>query len=134
AKGLHPTKKTKTTNSPLSNHPTANNRTIEGSKKKPKKPKKRPFVKAAVREKWANRSEEENQAARERSRQAKQGQKQGQRQRPQSPWSKAEEEVRGNNKPQRKKPSNHKKRNFSSPSKPKQGQSPKPRFKGNKAK
>jgi ATP-dependent RNA helicase RhlE len=43
-------------------------------KKKIKKPKKRPFVKAAVKEKWANRSEAENQAARERSRQAKQGQ------------------------------------------------------------
>ncbi|MFC3192882.1 DEAD/DEAH box helicase [Marinicella sediminis] len=43
-------------------------------KKKIKKPKKRPFVKAAVKEKWANRSEEENQAARARSQKAKQGQ------------------------------------------------------------
>jgi ATP-dependent RNA helicase RhlE len=43
--------------------------------KKIKKPKKRPFVKAAVKEKWANRTAEENQAARERSRKAKQGNK-----------------------------------------------------------
>ncbi|MCB1583320.1 MAG: DEAD/DEAH box helicase, partial [Xanthomonadales bacterium] len=45
ANSLRPTKKTKSTNRPSSNQPTANNRTIEGSKKKPKKPKKRPFVK-----------------------------------------------------------------------------------------
>ncbi|WP_431310017.1 DEAD/DEAH box helicase [Marinicella meishanensis] len=48
--------------------------TEERNKKKPKKPKTRPFVKAAVKEKWANRSEAENQAARERSQRAKLGQ------------------------------------------------------------
>ena len=60
-------------------------------KKKPKKPKVKPFVKAAVKEKWANRSEEENQAARERSHQAKQGQRKA------SPWKKKDDDDSRNN-------------------------------------
>lgn len=71
-------------------------------KKKPKKPKKRPFVKAAVREKWANRSEEENQLAFARSQMAKAGDGKVAH----NPWAN-DEDAKGNAKPQKKKKPNH---------------------------
>lgn len=82
-------------------------------KKKPKKPKKRPFVKAAVREKWANRTEEENQLAFARSQMAKAGEGKVAH----NPWGNEQEDANGNSKPRRKKQasqqhskSNHKNR------------------------
>lgn len=62
------------------------------NKKKPKKPKTRPFIKASIKDKWANRSEKENQEARERSLQAKEGQ----RRTGKSPWNKGGDEDSGN--------------------------------------
>ncbi len=62
------------------------------NKKKPKKPKTRPFVKASVKEKWANRSEEENQAAFARSQMAKAGQGR----KANNPWKKEGDEETGN--------------------------------------
>ncbi|WP_410174820.1 DEAD/DEAH box helicase [Marinicella marina] len=61
-------------------------------KKKPKKPKQRPFVKAAVREKWANRSEAENQLAYARSQMAKAGQGK----KAHNPWQSDEDDEQGN--------------------------------------
>jgi len=66
----------------------------ERNKKKPKKPKTRPFIKASVKEKWANRSDKENQEARERSLQAKEGQRRAGI----SPWNKDSDKASGNNK------------------------------------
>lgn len=63
-------------------------------KKKPKKPKTRPFVKAAVKEKWANRSDKENQEARERSLQAKEGQRRAGI----TPWNQNSDEGQGQKK------------------------------------
>ncbi|VAW46828.1 ATP-dependent RNA helicase RhlE, partial [hydrothermal vent metagenome] len=64
------------------------------NKKKPKKPKTRPFIKAAVKEKWAGRSAKENQESRERSLQAKEGQRRAGI----SPWNKDSDEGQGNKK------------------------------------
>lgn len=75
-----------------------------GKKKKPKKPKQRPFVKASVKEKWANRSAKENQEARERSLQAKEGQRRAGI----NPWKKDGDDSDGNKKPNKKNPNNKK--------------------------
>ena len=61
-------------------------------KKKSKKPKARPFVKAAVKEKWANRTPAENEAARERIRQAQEGRMRMGK----TPWNQDEEDNSGN--------------------------------------
>ncbi len=75
-------------------------------KKKPKKPKQSPFVKAAVREKWANRTEEENQLAFARSQMAKAGEGKTAH----NPWSSDQDSDGDNRRPRKKSKANHNKR------------------------
>ncbi len=107
-KAYKPAAKAKNRRSPNHGHNGNHNASLEPQglrKKKPKKPKTRPFVKASVKAKWANRSEEENQAAFARSQMAKEGQGK----KAHNPWQK-DEEDRGNKKSSAKGKNNHKKR------------------------